>query len=68
MVEISICGMCKNYLGLSDNKCKELCKAFPNGVDIKASTIKECAPGYSFDPTEENKELCSKEAFISKFA
>ena len=68
MVRVTICGMCKNCMGLSENKCKTLCKAFPNGVEIIASTIKECAPGYHFEPIDDAKELCSKEVFIRKFA
>ena len=68
MVEISICGMCKNCMGLSEDKCHTLCKAFPKGVNIKASTVRECAPGYRFDPKDDVKEMCSKEVFIKKFA
>ena len=68
MVMIDICGMCKNCLGLSENKCEILCKAYPNGVTIKPSTVKECAPGYKFDPKDDVKDLCSKEVFIKKFA
>lgn len=68
MVTISICGMCKYRTGLSEDKCKTLCKAFPDGVNIKASTVKECAPGYKFEPTDDNKELCSSDVFIKKFA
>ena len=68
MVKVSICGMCKNCTGLSSDKCKTLCKAFPDGIMIEASTVKECAPGYHFDPRDDVKDLCSKEVFIQKFA
>ena len=68
MVKVTICGMCKNCMGLSEDKCKTLCKAFPEGITINASTVKECAPGYRFDPQDDVKELCSKEIFIKKFS
>lgn len=70
MVGVSICGMCKYYHGLSDDKTKLYCDAFPDGdgITIVASTVKECKNGFNFEAAEEHKELCSDEVFIRKFA
>lgn len=68
MVKANICGMCKHYIGLSDDKCNMLCDAFPDGIEIDASTVKACTSDYSFEPKDELKDLCSKEVFKKKFA
>lgn len=63
MVSITICGMCKYFLGLNKNKTCEICKAFPNGITISANGKDKCFSDFSFEPTEKWKEICESEWF-----